>query len=402
MKLCSTTTPASSSNIIRGAEVEDQIERFDYSFDKSLIATAPMRPRDRSRLLVYDKKTENIGHLHFSSILDLLRPNDLLIVNNTRVFPARLFARKGLGGGKIELLLLRETTPSAMGAKRPSEQGEREGEAPQALPVEGATRAPVIEWEALVKGHITIETVLTFNGGGEARLVKALDGGRKVIAFTLPNQFDIYTYLKKWGEVPLPPYILQRRKQEGLIEQNDDNSYQTVYAKPIGSAAAPTAGLHFTKRLIAALRKKGVTIATVTLNIGIDTFKPIGVDRLSHHKMSGELFEVSNRTANAIARAKASGGRIIAVGTSATRAIESAANAEGTVMPTKGETKLFISPGYTFRGVDGLITNFHPPRATGLVLVSAFLGYNAMSRLYREALEKRYRLFSYGDAMLIV
>ena len=381
MKLCATTTRASTLCAIPNRP-DDRIERFDYTFDKSLIASAPITPRDGSRLLAYDRETETISHRHFSSILDLLRPNDLLIVNNTRVFPARLHARKGISGGKVELLLLQEAAQFAGDGH--------------------------LYWEALVKGHITDETILTLSGGGEARLVKALDGGRKVLAIGLKDQSDLYAYLEKWGEVPLPPYILQRRREEarllrsGLKDQTDTDSYQTVYAKPIGSAAAPTAGLHFTKRLIAALRKKGVVMAEVTLNIGMDTFKPIAADRLLDHKMSGETYEVSTKTANAIAKAKALGGRVIAVGTSATRSLESAANAEGTVMPMKAKTELFISPGYTFRAVDGLITNFHPPRATGLVLVSAFLGYNAASRLYQEALEKRYRLFSYGDAMLIL
>ncbi len=362
MKSYSTTTPGSHSE-----DINDQIELFDYNFDKSLIAAEPMKPRDQSRMLVYDRKTETVLHQKFASLLDLLRPNDLLIVNNTRVFPARLHAHKSPNSGKVELLLLREIAPSC--------------------------------WEAMVKGHITTETILTLNGGGQARLVKGLDGGRKVIAFEIA---DLYAYLEKWGEVPIPPYVLQRRKEESMTEQHDADTYQTVYAKPVGSSAAPTAGLHFTKRLIAALRKKGISMATVTLKIGLDTFKPIATDRISNHKMGGEFFEVSKRTANAIAKAKALGGRVVAVGTSATRSIESAANAEGVVMPMKAETKLFISPGYTFRAIDGLITNFHPPRASGLVLVSAFLGYDTMSCLYQQALEKRYRLFSYGDAMFIL
>jgi S-adenosylmethionine:tRNA ribosyltransferase-isomerase len=358
------------------AEMEDSIERFDYAFDKTLIAAAPMKPRDASRLLTYDRKTEKVTHQQFSSLLDLLHPNDLLIVNNTRVFPARLHAHKGLSGGKVELLLLKEVVP--------------------------------LHWEVMVKGHITPETVLTLNGGGKARFVKVLSGGRKVFAFLLADPSDLYAYLDQWGEVPLPPYILQRRKACGLTEERDADLYQTVYAKKaaeaklLGSSAAPTAGLHFTKRLIASLRNKGIAMATVTLKIGLDTFKPIAADRLSHHKMGGEIFEISTQTANAIAKAKARGGRVIAVGTSATRSIESATNSEGIVIPMRAETKLFISPGYIFRGIDGLITNFHPPRASGLVLVSAFLGYNVMSRLYQQAFEKRYRLFSYGDAMLIL
>jgi len=355
--------------------LDDAIERFDYVFDKTLIAASPMKPRDKSRLLVYDRKTETMTHQQFSSILEYLRPNDLLIVNNTRVFPARIHAHKNEGGGKVALLLLREVAK--------------------------------LQWEAMVKGHITSETVLTLNGGAEARLVNVLEGGRKVIALTLPHPSNnLYAYLAKWGEVPLPPYILQRRK-EILTDEKDADLYQTVYARSpaeagkLTSSAAPTAGLHFTKRLIAGLLQKGISMATVTLKIGLDTFKPIATDRLSHHKMVGEIFEVSTKTANAIAKAKALGGRIIAVGTSATRSIESATNAEGRVMPMCGETKLFISPGYVFRSIDALITNFHPPRASGLVLVSAFLGYNTTFRLYQEAFREKYRLFSYGDAMLV-
>jgi S-adenosylmethionine:tRNA ribosyltransferase-isomerase len=355
---------------------EDKMERFDYSFDKAQIAAAPVGRRDQSRLFVYHRKTGTRSHQLFSSLIDFLNPNDLLVVNNTRVFPARLFAKKRRnsaasgGGGRVELLLLKEKSPFC--------------------------------WEALVKGSVKEGTSLQLDGEGEARIVEDLGEGRKVISFTLPDPQNLYAYLEKWGEVPLPPYILQRRKEGGFSDQNDGRRYQTVYAKPIGSAAAPTAGLHFTKRLIAAIRKKGVCMATVTLRIGIDTFKPIGAERLTEHKMSGEFFEIPKKTAAAVQKTKASGGRVITVGTSATRAIESAADVNGTVLAMKGETELFIKPGYRFRSVDALITNFHPPRATGLVLVSAFLGYNALSQIYKEAVEERYRLFTYGDAMLIL
>jgi S-adenosylmethionine:tRNA ribosyltransferase-isomerase len=350
----------------------DRIQQFDYAFDPALIAAAPAKRRGQSRLLVYDRKSETISHQKFSSLIDLLNPNDLLVVNNTRVFPARLFARKGSeDGGRIELLLLKERS--------------------------------LLVWEALVKGSVKAETALRLEGGGLARVIEDLGEGRKVIVFEIPGYKDIYAYLEQWGEVPLPPYILQRRKEEGLCDpKNDAARYQSVYAKPVGSAAAPTAGLHFTQGLIAALRKKGIPMATITLKIGLDTFQPIRADVLSQHQMSGEFFEISKRTAVAIEKTKRSGGRVIAVGTSATRTLESAADCSGIVPPMKATTSLFIKPGHPCHCVDGLITNFHPPRATGLVLVSAFLGYNATAQIYQKAVEARYRLFTYGDAMLIL
>ena len=353
--------------------MSDDVSQFDYDFDPALIATAPMAKRDQSRLLIVDRKTRQITHQHFASLADLLNPNDLLVVNNTRVFPARLFAKKATqtkAGGKIELLLLKEKTKW--------------------------------HWEALVKGSAKEGTILQLPGEAKARVISDLGEGRKEILFELSEEKDLYAYLEKWGEVPLPPYILKNRKDANPPHLDDHERYQTVYAKPIGSAAAPTAGLHFTKPLIARLKKKGIPMVSITLKIGIDTFRPIGVGRLSEHQMSGEFFEISEKTADAINHAKQSGGRVIAVGTSATRTLESAANAEGVVCAMKDTTQLFITPGYKFRCVDALITNFHPPRATALVLVSAFLGYNPVSLIYQEALQREYRLFSYGDAMLIL
>lgn len=349
---------------------DHEMTQFDYTFDPALIAAAPIAKRDQSRLLVYDRKQDTITHQHFSSLIDLLNPNDLLVVNNTRVFPARLFAKKAIGGGRIELLLLKEKSKW--------------------------------HWEALVKGSVERQTLLQLNGGGEACIIDDLGEGRKEIIFDLPDKEEIFSYLEKHGEVPIPPYILQRRKGEPLTIPNDDERYQTIYAKETGSAAAPTAGLHFTKSLMASLKKKGISIVPITLRIGIDTFRPIGVDSLSNHQMSGEFFEISKRTAAAIAKAKKIGGRVVAVGTSATRAMESATDSDGIVQAISATTRLFITPGYRFRSVDALITNFHPPRATALVLVSAFLGYNPLPRIYKEALSREYRLFSYGDAMIIL
>jgi S-adenosylmethionine:tRNA ribosyltransferase-isomerase len=363
-------------------------DAFDYPFDEGLIAIAPLKRRTGSRLLIYDRKTGEIRHQRFSSIIDFLHPNDLLVINNTRVFPARLYAKKeknsrGEGGGEIELLLLRP------------DQGQPTPPLHNGLPC----------WEVMVKGHLPPSAVLTLNGGGRAYLIEDIGMGKKKMAFKLPEQQDIYTYLGKWGEVPLPPYILRQRAQSGganEYEQDDVNGYQTVYAKKIGSVAAPTAGLHFTKGLLAAIRRKGVSVATVTLHIGIDTFRPIQAETLTQHKMSGEWFEISEKTAYAFAETRQRGGRVFSVGTSATRAMESAWDGMENILPSSRETDLFITPGYRFHCVDALITNLHPPRSTGIVLVTAFAGYNAILPVYREAIERRYRFFTYGDAMLIL
>jgi S-adenosylmethionine:tRNA ribosyltransferase-isomerase len=320
-------------------------------------------------------------------MIQWLRPDDLLVINNTKVFPARLHARKSKkgeeGGGAVELLLLR--------------------------PVKGD--ASPLCWEVLVKGNFS--DTLTLHGGGRANLIEEMGQGKKKILFELPMGETLHPYLEKWGEIPIPPYILRRRKMplqkdEGQgagplpINLNDADGYQTVYAERIGSIAAPTAGLHFTKRLIAAIQKKGIRVATITLHVGTDTFQPISVGRLDQHKMSGEWFEIPDETVYAFAEAKRLGGRIIAVGTSVMRALESASDGKNGVSKGSGETDLFITPGYRFRAVDLLITNLHPPRSTGLVLVSAFAGHDHILDVYQKAMEKRYRFFTYGDAMLIV
>ncbi len=389
---------------------------FDYPFDESLIAIAPLKRRTESRLLIYDRKTGEIRHQRFSSIIDFLYPNDLLVINDTRVFPARLYAKKGKnsrgeGGGAIELLLLRPDQRQSTSTSPSLEEEEKVN----VSPLQGGGDGPRHRitspysglpcWEVMVKGHLSPSTVLTLNGGGRAYLVEDIGTGKKKMAFELPEQQNIYTYLEKWGEVPLPPYILRQRTQLGTTngdEPNDIEGYQTVYAKKTGSVAAPTAGLHFTNALLSAIRKKGVSIATVTLHIGIDTFRPIQTEILTQHKMSGEWFEISKKMAYAFAETRQRGGRVFSVGTSATRAMESAWDGQGGLLPQTRETDLFITPGYQFRCMDALITNLHPPRSTGLVLVTAFAGYNAILPIYREAQERRYRFFTYGDAMLIL
>jgi S-adenosylmethionine:tRNA ribosyltransferase-isomerase len=349
---------------------------MEYTFDEALIATAPMPNRDQSRLLIYHRETRTILHQQFSSIIDFLTPNDLVVVNDTRVFWARLPARKR-SGGEVELLLLRPMSGSVEGGPK----GHR--------------------WEALMKGRGLPGDLLALQGGGEAKLISELGQGRKEVALFLPEGTDFYAYLAKWGEVPVPPYILRRRIAEGVTEHRDAEQYQTVYAKAVGSAAAPTAGLHFTEQLMTDLVRKGVGIATITLHIGTDTFRPIEADRLSDHKMYGEWAIVSEETADAARKTRARNGKVVAVGTSVTRTLEFSAANDGAVSAMEGEVSLFITPGYRFRVVDTLVTNFHPPRSTGLVLVSAF-GGGGISALYQEALEKRYRLFSYGDAMLVL
>jgi len=380
-------------------------EEFDYPFDDIFIAPAPLKNRSRSRLLIYNRETGEVAHQRFSSMINWLRPNDLVIVNNTKVFPARIKGRKAMSNGPATA-----GSPSTAGGPATASGGMVE--LLLLRPDQDASAS--LCWEVLVKGHLSASTTLILDGGGRARLMEAGEGMEKKICFELPAGETIYSYLEKWGEVPVPPYILRRRKmlprekemdegrETALINPNDADGYQTVYATEVGSAAAPTAGLHFTKRLLSALQKKGVKVATVTLHIGTDTFRPISAALLDEHKMSGERFEIPEETVYALAEARRLQGRIVAVGTSAMRALESASDGKNGILNIKGETGLFITPGYRFRVVDVLVTNLHPPRSTGLVLVSAFAGRENILRIYQKAMEKRYRFFTYGDAMLIL
>lgn len=293
-----------------------------------------------------------------------------MVLNDTRVFPARLRAKKK-SGGSIEMLLLRPS-PS-----------ERES------------------WEVLIRGKITPPTDLFLEGGGIGRVVREIEGGHKEIRFDLPEGVpDLYAFLERWGEVPLPPYIVKKRA--GKNDPSDRERYQTVYAKSWGSAAAPTAGLHFTETLLDEIRRKGVRIATVTLHVGLGTFQPMREEKITDHKMHREWFQIPPETAEAVRMTRQSGGRVFAVGTTVTRTLESASQPDGTVQPGAAETSLFITPGYRFKGVDALITNFHLPKSTLLVLVSAFAGHQPIRTVYQEAIRERYRFFSYGDATLIL
>ncbi|MDW8327761.1 MAG: tRNA preQ1(34) S-adenosylmethionine ribosyltransferase-isomerase QueA [Anaerolineales bacterium] len=336
---------------------------FDYELPKSFIAQTPVEPRDASRLLVLNRQTGEIWHRRFSEIGEFLRAGDVLVFNDTRVIPARLAARKA-GGGQVEVLLLRRRAP--------------------------------LTWEVLVGGkNIHPGAVLHIEGesGLQAVILEELDGPRRVVQFSKP----ITPLLDRVGHTPLPPYI--------HTPLADPNRYQTVYATVPGSAAAPTAGLHFTPELIKRLEEQGVIGAFITLHVGLDTFRPVGETRIEDHQMHGEWYEVNEAAARTISQAKLEGRRVIAVGTTAVRALESAA-ARGSehrpVPPGSDITRLYIYPGYQFRVVDAMITNFHLPKSTLLMLVSAFAGRERILATYEVAKREGYRFYSFGDAMLII
>lgn len=365
-----------------------RLSHFDYDLDPALIATAPLTDRDQSRLLIYNRQTQVIEHRRFDQLTAYLNPSDLLVVNDTRVFPARLSALNH-DGKEIELLLLRPLPDN-----------------------HEARKAHSLRWEVLAKGKRKAPIKLRFPGAVRGTIVRDLEGGRKELQLELAGKGydDIYDFLETWGKVPLPPYIRKRRKleeqEEHAIETHDQRRYQTLFAEHWGSAAAPTAGLHFSKTLMEQIKTKGVQITASTLHIGLDTFQPIRSESLAEHKMHKEWFKVSEIAAAAINATRQRGGRVVAVGTTVTRALESAACAStltsGKMMAKAGETDLFITPGYVFKGIDALITNFHLPKSTLLVMIAAFAGEAAVKKIYQEAIERRYRFYSYGDAMLIV
>ncbi len=353
----------------------DKTDAYDYPLDPAFIADAPVAVRDQSRLLVYSRQTKRIEHQQFTALSDYLTPRDILVFNNTRVLPVRL---KGfdLSGKCVEMLLL-----AHLG--RGVEQGvNRE------------------RWSVLVKGRRS-PCDLIFDSTVKGRLISGASEEERTVEVDLPIGLDLETFLNRHGEVPLPPYILKKRGRRGE-DAADRARYQTVYATEAGSAAAPTAGLHFTETLLQTLRGKGIETATLTLHIGLDTFQPIRTEQISHHPMHQEWLCLSDATAAKINRVRARGGRVFAVGTTVTRALESASNPDGTVVAREGKTDLFITPGYRFKTIDALITNFHYPKSTLLVLVSAFAGFQAIQSLYREAIQQKYRFLSFGDAMLIL
>ena len=336
---------------------------FDFDLPEELIAQTPLKDRTSSRLLVVNKTTHTIEDKHFSDLLEELEEGDTLVVNNTRVLPARLYGTKEETGAHIEVLLLTNT----------------EGD----------------KWETLVKPakRMKVGSVVIFGDGRlKATVVEELEQGGRIIEFSYEGVF--LEVLESLGEMPLPPYIKERLE--------DKERYQTVYAKENGSAAAPTAGLHFTEELMQQIRNKGVNIVPVTLHVGLGTFRPVSVDSLEDHKMHSEYYNVSKETADMIEATKKSGKRVIAVGTTSIRTLETVArDNDGHVVPTSGWTDIFISPGYEFRVVDAFVTNFHLPKSTLVMLVSAYLGREFTLEAYQHAIEERYRFFSFGDAMFV-
>ena len=336
---------------------------FDFDLPEELIAQTPLKDRTSSRLLVVDKTTHSIEDKHFSDLLDELEEGDTLVVNNTRVLPARLYGTKEETGAHIEVLLLTNT----------------EGD----------------KWETLVKPakRMKVGSVVSFGDGRlKATVVEELEQGGRIIEFSYEGVF--LEVLESLGEMPLPPYIKERLE--------DKERYQTVYAKENGSAAAPTAGLHFTEELMQQIRDKGVNIVPVTLHVGLGTFRPVSVDSLEDHKMHSEYYNVSKETADMIEATKKAGKRVIAVGTTSIRTLETVArDNNGHVVSASGWTDIFISPGYEFRVVDAFVTNFHLPKSTLVMLVSAYLGREFTLEAYQHAIEERYRFFSFGDAMFV-
>jgi S-adenosylmethionine:tRNA ribosyltransferase-isomerase len=334
---------------------------FDYYLPESSIAQTPAEPRDSSRLLVLDRVSGNLEHKIFRDVLDYLRPNDLLVLNQTRVIPARIFAKKETGG-KVELLLLR--------------------------------RRDSLTWESLVGGKgMRVGTTVQIQDGPQAEILEILEGSERLIKFTEP----IEPYFSRVGNVPLPPYIHEKI--------SDPERYQTVFAKEPGSAAAPTAGLHFTAELLDKLKDKGVKIAYVTLHVGLDTFAPVTEESPEEHKIHTEWCELSQETADLINQTKQSGGRVVAVGTTSVRTLESAGrnlNIEHQISAFVGSTDIYILPGYQFKVVDVMITNFHLPKSTLIMLVSAFAGRERILSAYETAIGEGYRFYSFGDAMLIL
>ncbi len=334
-----------------------KISDFDYILPPERIAQIPVEPRDSSRLLVLDRETGSLEHRIFRDIGAYLRPGDLLVVNRTRVIPARIFARKPTGG-RVEVLLLR--------------------------------REDLLTWECLVggKGLAAGKTIAVENGPA-AEIIEVLEGSRRRVRFAEP----IEPYFSKVGHVPLPPYIHEPLK--------DPERYQTVYARDPGSAAAPTAGLHFTPRLMDELRAQGVGFAEVTLHVGLDTFAPVTEDNPEEHQIHTEWCDLPQATADAINKTRQEGGRVIAVGTTSVRTLENAAVGRDTISSYTGNTSLYITPGYRFKLVDAMITNFHLPKSTLLMLVSAFAGREKILHAYEVAMQEKYRFYSFGDAMFI-
>ena len=342
-----------------------QTADFYYDLPEELIAQTPMQKRSESRLLVVDREKDTLAHRRFENIIEYLRPEDILVVNSSKVIPARLLGVSAKTGSPVELLLLR------MG-----EDG---------------------TWECLVRPgkRAKVGARITFGEEMEAEVLDVVEEGNRIVrlSYDTARFASVYEALDVVGNMPLPPYITQKLE--------DKSRYQTVYAKEIGSAAAPTAGLHFTEELLAAIKAKGVGYAEVTLHVGLGTFRPVKETKIENHIMHKEHFHIDAATAALINERKAKGGRIIAVGTTSCRVLESVADEKGVIHACEAETGIFIYPGYRFKAVDALITNFHLPESTLLMLVSALAGKDRIMNAYEEAVRERYRFFSFGDCMLI-
>jgi len=342
-----------------------KVSDFDYKLPKELIAKFPVEPRDSARLMVLYRDSGKIEHRIFRDIAEYLKEGDVLVLNDTKVIPARLFGRLETGG-KVELLLIRQPLPNVWEVMAKPARKLKEGKR-------------IIfdeELEGIVKGY-----------AGE---------GKRLVEFNVKGNKDFMEKLEEVGHIPLPPYIEREERPE------DKEKYQTVFAQKPGAVAAPTAGLHFTKELLEKLKSKGVIIKTVTLHVGPGTFKPVKVEKVEEHKMDYETYNVPEETAYEINKAKEEGRRVVAVGTTVVRTLESAADEKGKVKAGEDSTNLFIYPGYKFKVIDALITNFHLPRSTLIMLVSAFAGRERILNAYREAVKEGYRFYSYGDAMFIV
>lgn len=340
------------------------MNKKDFYFDlpQELIAQTPLKNRTSSRLLVLNKESGEIAHKSFEDIKDYLKKGDLLILNDTKVLPARIFGKRKDTGSIVEFVLLKRLNDT--------------------------------DWECIAgpgkKAKENHEFIFTEDF--TAKVIKVLDNGNRILSFCFKGEF--YSELDKIGKMPLPPYITEELK--------DKNRYQTVYAKELGSAAAPTAGLHFTKDFLEELKNSGINIGFVTLHVGLGTFRPVKTDNILEHHMHSEHYYISQETADMINLAKKEHRRVICVGTTSCRTVESAANAEGFVSPCENDTDIFIYPGYKFKCLDGLITNFHLPESTLIMLVSALAGRENVLNAYNQAIKEKYRFFSFGDAMLIL
>lgn len=337
---------------------------FYYDLPPELIAQTPVEPRDSSRLMKIDRTTGDIVHDHFYNVADYLKSGDLLVMNDSKVFPARIYGQKRDTGVPVEFLLLK--------------------------------RLSLTDWETLVRPGRRLKpgVVVDFPEGLSAQVLETINDGNRLVRFSFEG--DFFDILDRIGQMPLPPYITEKLR--------DNDRYNTIYCRETGSAAAPTAGLHFTERVFESLREKGVDTAYVTLHVGLGTFRPVKEDDILDHKMHVEHYSIPQETADKIRECKARGGRVIAVGTTSCRTLESAAqlSADGGITACTRDTGIFIYPGYEFKCIDGLITNFHLPESTLIMLVSAFLGRERTLRAYDTAIQERYRFFSFGDSMIII